>query len=200
MVHIKIIRHAERLDHTDPLRWFFYFGYFWFDSPLTDNGHRAAREKGREIMSAEFQPKYIYTSPYRRTISTATEIQRSFPSAEISIMPLLSENQSYWQHCTAFFPLGIPTTYESLETQFAFPETYTSFITRCEFILEKILQKKCDVIIITHSELIKGFLTYIQNKHPDIILEPKNISYLSTLSFDYDPVAETIIESSVKLV
>jgi len=75
MVLVKIIRHSERLDYTRPLYWLTCIGQYWADTPLTKNGHDMARIRGQTLKTDGFDPKYIYTSPYNRTLATSTEIK-----------------------------------------------------------------------------------------------------------------------------
>lgn len=197
MVHIKIIRHSERLDFTYPLYWLVCFGHYWSDSPLTNNGYLIANNKGKELIN-DFNPSFIYTSPYTRTMATATEISKSFPKTEIIIEPLLSEYQPYYNHKINLYPTGIPTTYNGVNTDFSYPETYESFSKRALFIINKILQKhpNQDIIFITHGEFLKFYLNHFKSLYPKLKINSDYIPYLSTLSFDYDET-NSIIESSI---
>lgn len=199
-MHIKIIRHSERLDYTYPLYWLFCLGHYWSDPPLTTNGHIVALEKGRELASSKFNPKYIYTSPYTRTLATSTEIRSSFPQTEIMIEPLLSEYQPHYAHRINLYPNGIPTLFEGQETGFSYPESFEDFSKRIQFIIDKLIEKNNDdIIIITHGEVVKLYANYIQTLYPDLLLDLDSIPYLTTLSFIYDKTNNRIDEKSVKL-
>lgn len=199
MVLIRIIRHSERLDFANPFVWLFYFGHYWADSPLTINGHKNADLKGKELISNTFNPKYIYTSPYNRTLETSIEIKKSFPMAEIVIEPLLSEYQGYYQHKISLYPEGIPTTYEGMDTEFSYPESYEDFSKRVQFIIQKLIEKKMDLIVVTHGELLRSLINYLQNIYSSIEIDPGMTPYLTVLSFEYDIESGQIIESSIKL-
>lgn len=200
MVKIKIIRHSERLDFSHPIYWLFCFGHYWSDSPLTSNGYTIANDKGKQMMKGDFNPKYIYTSPYNRTMATATEIKSSFPESEILIEPLLSEYQPNFKHRINLYPKGIPTKYNGKETTFSFPETYEKFLERVKFIITQIIEKhNCDIIIMTHGAVLNAYVTLIQQQFPDLMLDPKGTPYLTILSFDYDPDKKKIIESTIKI-
>ena len=200
MVQIKIMRHSERLDFTHPFCWLLYFGHYWADSPLTINGHKIAKSKGKQMISDKFDPKYIYTSPYTRTMATAIEIKESFPYSEIIIEPLLSEYQPYFKHRINLYPDGIPTLYEGKETGFSYPESYEDFSKRIQFIVSKLIEKHDqDFIIVTHGEVLKIYVNYIQSLFPDLILDSGTTPYLTTLSLEYDKINNKIIEKSVKI-
>ena len=197
MVKIKIIRHSERLDFSYPLYWIFCFGHYWADSPLTSNGYKIADMKGKAMLDGVLNPKTIYTSPYSRTMATAMEIKKSFPEAEISIVPLLAEYQPYYKHGVNLYPEGIPTTYEGKDTEFVYPETYDQFFSRVEFIIHKLINKDSDAIIVTHGEVLKAFISYLQELYPDLILDSGDTPYLTVLSFEYD--GKEIIEDTIKI-
>jgi broad specificity phosphatase PhoE len=200
MVQIKIIRHSERLDFTHPFYWLVCFGHYWADSPLTTNGHKIANSKGKIMVSDNFDPKHIYTSPYTRTMATTTEIKASFPYSEIVIEPLLSEYQPNFKHRINLYPNGIPTTYDGQETEFIYPETYEDFSKRVQFIVSKLIEKHDqDFIIVTHGEVLKVYINYIQSLYPDLILDPGSTPYLTTLTFEYDKINKQINENSVKI-
>lgn len=185
MVKIKIVRHSERLDYTYPLYWLICFGYHWSDSPLTTNGYKMVKKKSKKIIDNNFNPKYIYTSPYTRTMGTSTEIQKLFYNSQILIEPLLSEYQPYFAHCTSIYPNGIPTIYNDMETGFTYPETEDNFYQRVKFIVQKIVEKHDDdLILVTHGEFIKKYINYLQKMYPEIVLDPGSTPYLTVLSFE----------------
>lgn len=199
-MQIKIIRHSERMDFTHPFYWLVCFGQYWSDSPLTAHGHEIANAKGKQIVSDNFNPKHIYTSPYTRTMATATEIKTSCPRSEIVIEPLLSEYQPNFKHRINLYPNGIPTTYDAQETEFNYPETYEKFSKRVQFIMSKLIEKNTeDFIVMTHGEVLKLYISHIQNLYPDLMLDSGSTPYLTILSFEYDKENNKIIEKSVKI-
>lgn len=201
MVKIKIIRHSERLDCSHPFYWMFCFGHYWADTPLTSNGYKLAKDKGKELAADfTFHPNNIYTSPYIRTMATAAKIQESFPQSKIVIEPLMAEYQPYYKHRINLYDNNIPTTYEGQETDFSYPETYEDFTKRVIFIMERIMEKQEeDFIIVTHSEFIKVYGKYIISLYPDVMLDLIKPPYLSTLSFEYDKTTGKIVEESVRI-
>jgi broad specificity phosphatase PhoE len=201
MVKIKIIRHSERLDFTRPFYWLFCIGQYWSDSPLTANGYQMARQKGQEIADDEtFNPAYIYTSPYTRTLETGTEIQASFPHSKIVIEPLLAEYQPNFRHRISLYPEGIPATYEGQEIDFSYPETYDKFTSRVLFIISKLAEKHDeDIIIITHGEVLKVYTNYIQLMYPDLMIDIGSAPYLTTISFTFDKSTNTLVKESVSV-
>jgi len=201
MVRVKIIRHSERFDYSHPLRWLFCFGHYWSDAPLTNNGYKIANSKGQQIATSDIDPKYIYTSPYSRTMATSTEIGKSFPHAAMKIEPLLSEYQPYFGHNITLYPNGIPTTFDGEFTEFYYPETYAQFNNRVQYIMEMLMEKNKtigDFIVVTHGELLKTYIIYLQNKFPDLLLQSDETPYLTILSFEYNDNLE-IIKDSVRV-
>ena len=196
---IKIIRHSERLDYANPLYWMVCIGQYWNDPPLTRNGTEMANKYGIELAQNNFRPKYIFTSPYQRTIVTATEIIKSLDNPELKIEPLLSEYQKSNRHTVSLYPNGIEATYNNKYVGYNFPETYDEFEKRVIYILEKLIQDyDDDFAIITHGEFLKVMTIYLQQKYPDIILSNSKIQYLATIEFDFDKNNNTIIENSIK--
>lgn len=197
---IKIIRHSERLDFTKPLYWLMHIGSYWADSPLTTNGYKMARDKGVKMVTNDFDPRYIYSSPYNRTLATSTEINASFPPSKIIIEPLLAEHQPSYKHTIGLYPNGIPTTYNGQETIFSYPETYDNFVKRVHFIIYNLIEKNNnDFIIVTHGEVVKVFVNHIQSLYPQLIIDPGSTPYLTTLSFEFDKDRGTILPGSVKI-
>jgi len=200
MTKIKIIRHSERLDYTNPLYWLVCIGQYWADSPLTNNGHKIADEKGKLIAENDFKPKNIYTSPYSRTMATATVLQKTFPDTTILIESLLAEFQPTWKHRINLYPDGIPTTYNGEPTNFSYPESYQNFSDRVLFIIGKLLEKNDeDILIVTHGEVLKAYTSHLQRTYPNQLIDPGNTPYLTTLSFEFDRTVNTIVESSIMI-
>jgi broad specificity phosphatase PhoE len=199
MVVVKLIRHSERIDYSNPISWLFYFGYYWSDPPLSTKGYEDAQKKGEELKKENFFAHQILVSPYSRTIHTALEIAKSFPSCPIVIEPLLSEYQPYYNHRVNLYPQGIPSI--SLDDiEFTFPESYDQFIARVQYIIFKLLRENNnDFIIITHGEFLKCFVNFLQTKFPNLLLDIKNIPYLITVSFEFDKNSSDIIESSIQI-
>lgn len=199
MVQIKIIRHSERLDYAYPFYWLICFGHYWSDSPLTTKGYQVANDKGKIIVSDNFKPACIYTSPYSRTMATAAEIKASFPYSEIVIEPLLSEYQPSYKHRINLYPNGIPTTHDGKETIFSYPETHEDFSKRALFIVSKLIDKKMDLIIITHGELLKVYIKHLQSLFLDVMQKVDTIPYLTVLSFEYNTETNEIVKSSIRI-
>lgn len=203
-MQIKIMRHSERFDHKYlMIPWVFYtgyFGYYWSDSPLTTNGHNLAREKGRKMIGSNFNPTHIYSSPYDRTLATSTEIQSSFPQSKIVIEPLLAEHQPKYKHKINLYPNGVPTLYDGSETEYSYPENYDSFTSRVHFILKNLIDKHdTDFIIVTHGEIVKVLVNYVQSLFPELMLDSGTTPYLTTLSFTFDKNTNQIVKESVSI-
>jgi broad specificity phosphatase PhoE len=182
------------------LYWVICFGQHWDDSPLTLKGYEIAKNKAHLLNKDGYKPTHIYTSPYTRTLSTSTEIKSVFTNCEIVIEPLIAEFQPRRKDCTNLYPHGIPTIFNGAETEFSFPESYDNFAKRVRFIIFKLLEKHdTDIMIVTHGEVLKVFINYLQNTFPDIIINPGKIPYLTTLSFKFDKQLGTIIDDSICL-
>lgn len=197
---IKIIRHSERYDYSYPHRWIFFFGYYWADTHLTTEGRKKAAARARLMMRSKYHVNYIYTSPYIRTMETATEMKTVFGGSQIIIESLLSEYQPYWRHNVSLYPDGIPTSYQGSETEFSFPETKELHRKRIDFIINKIIEKhdnKDNIIIITHGEVIKTFADILNSRFPDLILNTSNLPYLVELSFEFDKNKNEFIENTI---
>ena len=201
MVKIKIIRHSERLDYSHPFYWLFCIGHYWNDTPLTTSGHELAAVRGKQLATDDFNPKNIYTSPYIRTMETAIEFKTYFPHSEIVIEPLLSEHQPKYKHTINLYPNGIPTIYDGIQTEFSYPESYEQFTVRVKFIFSKLMEKnKEDFIIVTHGEVLKTYINYLQDEFPDQFLDANTTPYLTTLSLEYDPIDLKIDPQSIKIL
>jgi broad specificity phosphatase PhoE len=131
-------------------------------------------------------------------MATSTEIKKSFPDTEIIIEPLLAEYQPYYKHCINLYPDGIPTTYDGIETSFIYPEKYINFNKRVKFIISKLMDKhNDDIIVVTHGEVLKAFISYLQIQYPDLMLDSGSTPYLTVLSFKYVKVTKKIDETSI---
>jgi broad specificity phosphatase PhoE len=198
IIQVKIIRHANRLDYANFVKWMFQIGRYWCDSPLTAGGHTKAREKGLELSIGGYKPKYIYMSPYTRTMETATEIRSIFQGAEMVVEPLLAEYQPSYAHTIELYPQGIPTIYDGIKTNFTYPESSDSFAQRVQFIISELIKKNnSDIMIVTHGEVLKSYINAFQNTWPHLLLDPGSTPYLTCLSFCVDkqtnkPIPQTI--------
>lgn len=198
MKKITIMRHGERLDSVYPIYWLGCIGQYWADSPLTANGHKTAEEKGKNMIIDDYNPLYIYTSPYQRTMQTSIEIQKSFPKSQIIIEPLFSEYQPFIKHCIQLFPQGIPTLFEGETTEYTYPESYEKMTSRVKYIFSQLVKKNNDdIIIVTHGEVVKVFLDFIREKFDNI--PSKNITYLTSLFFIYDTNNNCIVGDSINI-
>lgn len=193
MYKVKIIRHAERLDYKNPLQWFFSFGQYWADTPLTNNGYLLAYQKGVDIMSENFNPQKIYTSPYIRTMATASQIQKSITSANVVIEPLISEYQQLFRHNTTMYPAGIPAI-KLPHLFFEYPESYENFVVRVEYAINSLLEKNTDdFIIVTHGAFLSAFMAIYCD-----IQKETSFAYLSSITFMYDTINKKILQLSIK--
>jgi len=200
IIQVKIIRHSNRLDFSNPLYWMICIGQYWSDSPLNSDGYKNAKKKANVLAGSGFIPSYIYVSPYSRTLATATEFRSVFPKAEIKIEPLLAEYQPRYAHAITLYPAGIPTTYDGEPTEFFYPESPTSFSRRVQFIISKLIEKNSEnIMIVTHGEVLKSYISHLQNLFPNLLLDPGNTPYLTTLSFSIDTYSGQFVDGSIKI-
>lgn len=200
IIRVKIIRHSNRLDYSNPLKWLFYFGCHWNDSPLTENGYSNANQKGHSLANNDYSPAYIYVSPYNRTMATATEIKNAFPKAEMVVEPLLAEYQPGSPHTIALYPKGIPTTYNGTPTKFKYPETINEFSERIMFIIGNlILKNTTDIMIVTHGEVLRSYIDHLKKKFPESNIDSKNVPYLTCLTFNVDKSNNTYVHDSITI-
>lgn len=197
-MRVVIIRHSERLDYSNPLLWMVCIGHHWNDSPLTWRGYGMARERGQKLAESGIKPRFIYTSPYNRTMATANELLSHFPGAVLAIEPLLSEHQPSSPHTVSLYPDGIPTTFEGIETDFRFPESTEELDKRVRFIISKLIEKNTeDIILVTHGEILKVFTNYLVMAYPELILDLRGAPYLTSLSFEFDKTIQQIVASTI---
>lgn len=199
---VKIIRHGERADYSTPWKWAFSFGHYWADPPLTENGVDKSYQKGIDIAKENnFNPKYIYSSPYLRTMMTATQLKESFPESKIVIENLLSEYQNAHQHSVGLYPKGISTKYNGIDTGFSFPESYNDFNKRAEYILKNLIKDNLenDLFIVTHGEMLKSIALILMTQFKGLILNCKGLTYLSMIVFDVD-IDGNILENTIKFI
>lgn len=199
-IQIKIIRHADRLDQSNPAYWLMCFGQYWMDSPLSMVGYTNAKTKAMKIESGGFVPKYIYASPYNRTLATATEMRSIFSNAEVIIEPLLAEYQPYYYHRITLYPTGIPTLYNGAETEFSYPESLPACSNRSQFIIHKLIEKTSEnILIVTHGEILKSYIGYLQKSFPSLLLDPGKTPTLTVLSFEVNKNTKECIQNSIKI-
>jgi broad specificity phosphatase PhoE len=199
IIKVKIVRHSERLDFSNPLYWSICIGQYMCDTPLTKNGYLMAKDKAIDIVNQGYIPDKIYVSPYSRTLSTATEMNKIFKISDIIIEPLFAEYQ-YYKHTINLYPDGIPTDYKGTDTKFSYPENISQFSDRIQFIMGKMLEKESsDFMIVTHGEVIKICIDNFQKKYPEININGNHVPFLTILSFDYDKIKNRIIPESIKI-
>lgn len=183
---VKICRHSERLDYANPLYWLICFGYHSADPPLTERGCTMVENKAQQLLSEGFTPQRIYSSPYLRTMTTASIMQKYWPGAEIHMETGLSEYQSWRKHRTTIFPAGIESTY-------AFPERHEDMRSRARETIDNLIKKSTgDLMIVTHGAIVRAYAEYVNEmiqgynllKEEAVPqLDTSNINYLGTLSF-----------------
>lgn len=202
-IRVRILRHSERTDYSEPYKWVFYTGYYSNDSPLTTRGFEMAITKARLLEADEnFKPRIIYTSPYTRTMQTATQMQKIFVNTKITIENMLCEYQESSAHKINLYPDGIPTyTNDGSTINFKFPESYNDFEKRVMYIIPQLIKQQTDdIIIITHGAIVKTFVNYLQRLFPDELLDPGKTPYLTCIYFTYDTITDVIDKASVKIV
>lgn len=185
-MRVKICRHSERLDYANPLYWLICFGYHGTDPPLTERGCSMVENKAQQLLSEGFVPQKIFTSPYLRTMTTASIMQKYWPTADIHVEPGLSEYQSWRKHRTAVYPNGIESTYE-------FPERHDAMRIRARETIDSLIKKSSgDLMIVTHGAIVRAYADHVNDmiqgynllKEETVPqLDTSSINYLGTLSF-----------------
>lgn len=168
---IKVIRHSERLDYARPYYWCICFGYLSQDPPLSKRGYELVLEKAEDLLAEAFVPDRIYTSPYLRTMTTATIIHEHYPDSSLAIDAGLSEYQNIQAHRTSLCPNGIVS-------EWSWPETREQMTKRAIETINNIIERHPneDILIVTHRPLIKMYAKYLGQDLSDV-------PYLSGISF-----------------
>eukprot|EP01126_Amoeba_proteus_P020604 TRINITY_DN2094_c0_g1_i7.p1 TRINITY_DN2094_c0_g1~~TRINITY_DN2094_c0_g1_i7.p1 ORF type:complete len:265 (+),score=38.60 TRINITY_DN2094_c0_g1_i7:81-875(+) len=169
---VVILRHGNRLDHEDPS---------WRrtaadpeDSPLSVSGHAQASKVARFLRSSEYDVQYIFSSPYTRTLQTATPIAKEFVvpiRVEFGITEHVSEvgsevnhkPQQHYQVPWDSFPIdreytSIGTSQEG-ENDALLHERVMPFI---QFLENDSRFSKGTVVLVSHAStvisLVRGFM------------------------------------------
>jgi broad specificity phosphatase PhoE len=201
---IKIMRHGARQDVSNPISWLSgLFCNYFHDTSLSYYGHQTSIEKGKALKNKEFNPKWIFTSPYQRTIETANNIRLSFPESSFDIIPLLAEYQPNYAQRINCYKDSVPTNYYNELTEFSYPETHEQFKKRVVFTINKLinkcnnLQNDTNILVVTHAEFVRCFIDYLSKVYPDLVLDSNNITYLSSVTFEYDVNTGLISENNI---
>lgn len=178
------MRHSERLDYANPLYWLVCLGYYRHDPPLTKRGCDMAEDKAKDMITEHFDPTRIFSSPYLRTTTTASIINKYYPEATLSFDTGLSEYQIWSRHCTSMYPDGID------HPDYPFPETYEQLKHRTINTIEGIIKSHPgeDILIVTHGAVLRAYIDHINSiietyKPATPLIETGDLHYLSTLSF-----------------
>ncbi len=157
---IWLVRHGERLDFVQP-EWF-NTAIKRYDPPLSDNGVIQAQDLAQKLKLSNI--KYIFCSPFLRTIQTAYEIAKEL-NLLINIEAGLGEwlnadwmselpEIHYLEELKINYPL-LNCNYESFIFP-QYPETEINLKNRCYETINFITQQYTeDLLIIGHKDSIK---------------------------------------------
>ena len=128
------------------------------DPILSTNGLEQTKNIGRKLFNSNFTPKVIITSPYIRCIQTSTQIQSSYETntPEIILSPILGEYQYYWKQICASYPFGIPEKHNN--KIYEYPENKYNLKKRSIDILEEIINKYDNAIVVTHKSIVEQII------------------------------------------
>jgi broad specificity phosphatase PhoE len=156
-IKIHVIRHGQRILPRD----------FSCDPSLTKNGIKQAELTGAELKRKGFQGN-IYSSPYRRTLETASiiaevldckiylcaEVQEYMPRSGIHPIP-----QRTMEELKKEFPRIAGNSMLQYPWLVSGPENFHSLQLRIQNMLNRILphEKKPDILFVTHGAILKGF-------------------------------------------
>ena len=142
-------------------------GQPWSDSPLTPDGTAAARALGERWWSEGFDPDLVYTSPYLRTMATATALTSHQPvRAPIQIMNALSEFQPDNPHQLHLYPDGMQTI-QTPTTHYPLPETITQFETRVASFIDSLCSQpptNGNLLLVTHGAFLRTLAHLLANR------------------------------------
>lgn len=221
---ITLIRHSERLDHTNNKKWIKSkrFKENKYDTPITINGKKLAKKAYNKLFDSGYQNvDYIYCSPLTRCIQTCLEIKKEIKKKlkkDIKIRieyglvennfdgPLIFkknkfiidkhsnkkylDNKLLLEELIKKYGSDIDENYKSI-TKFndiGFDLREVDFMNRSAKVFEDIrkqVNKKDDVLIVTHAGIIKGVYSYITKKYDNSIDKEFGGIYCSILVTDY---------------
>ncbi len=168
------------------------------DPPLSAKGLSKSEELGRLFYENKIIPEAIVVSPFTRCIQTATQIQKSLDyTTDIILNPLLGEYEFMWKHTCASYPFGIVPIYlyktdnkiDKIECKY--PEKYEDMNSRCNFIIEKLINKYDNLIIVSHSSIVKYLAKYL-SQNDDLEVEINFSDYIKVTIEDGKTTVEVI--------
>lgn len=172
MTHkVHIVRHGTRLDFLTS-DWKSPFN-LPKDPPLADEGHAQAQQLSKYLLNTARNVKYIFCSPFTRTVQTIEPYCRA-TGIKLRIEPGLAEWFNAWdkkegdappprtptvQELSDFFPNLIDETYTPLWQHETRWETQEQIHQRLDWIMKAILtyvdqqsgDGKAEIVIVTHA-------------------------------------------------
>lgn len=163
MINLYITRHGETIWNNEKRM------QGWLNSDLTEIGIQNAKSLGESLKDTEF--KAIYSSPSGRTRETSKLILRDRTIPLIFDMNLREMNFGIWEGKTVEFiqknyPIEIEKFWNSPHTFIPIEgESFNEVQDRVLKFIEHIKLKYTDgnILIVTHSVIIKSFLSIFKN-------------------------------------
>ena len=169
-------------------------GQPWSDSPLTPEGTTAARSLGEKWWSDGFDPDLVYSSPYLRTMATATALINHQPvKAPLQILPVLSEFQPDSPHKLHLYPEGMEVI-EAPGHRYPLPESVSQFETRVATFLDTLCTDspvEGDLLLVTHGAFIRTLAHLLANRSGHDQNPLQEIPYLTEITI---PVQDGTID------
>mmetsp|Transcript_122707 Transcript_122707/g.261863 ORF Transcript_122707/g.261863 Transcript_122707/m.261863 type:complete len:366 (-) Transcript_122707:100-1197(-) len=189
---IAIVRHSERLDHKTDYRNTEEGKKRPFDTPITANGVRIAKQMARDLKKVHAKARFtaIAVSPYRRCLETANEVAKAL-KLPIVIDQELGEiydqgNEEFprpWRtgaELKAFTdnlglkvlnpPDGEGYKLFGMVPQYpeAFEEAQMRFMTRIESYIHHGVETECNYIVITHADCVSIVLMMFEREEAEV--------------------------------
>jgi broad specificity phosphatase PhoE len=150
------LRHAERYDQTNPIRYIlFYYLTFGTDTPLTSNGFKQTIEKAKGLLSSNV--KKIISSPYLRTLQTATTIKDTLgEDIPMIVDKRFVELERFGENKNLLYPTGFNIT-NSIKI-----ESDEQLYDRVQKMWNMLLQnEQQNTVIVSHSYFILALYDYL---------------------------------------
>jgi len=149
---IILIRHSERLDRTDPIKWkkSNRFKENMYDTPITLNGINIAKKAINKLFNSNFDKiDYIYCSPLTRCIETALIIKKEIynkinKDIKLRIEYGLVENN-----------FNEPIIFDKESDEFIYNSNSNKKYLDSKLEIDNLIMKYIDEIDITYTSIVK---------------------------------------------
>ncbi|WP_416828475.1 histidine phosphatase family protein [Ectobacillus polymachus] len=174
MVILYLARHGETLWNTQQIM------QGWSNSELTESGIRHAISLGNRLKDVPFQA--VYASPSKRAVHTAELIMQNRNTPSIIVNDNLRELKlGEWEGKTqSYVEEHYPTEYHDFwyaPARFTVVggESFTDFQKRVFLFLKQMEQQEGNVLVVTHTVVIKYLLAYFKDIPLEKLWDPPYI-------------------------